>query len=119
MKKLFTLLLLSFVTVAGFSQSTTVTISQVYAGGGTSTAGVTYKYDYVELHNISNVTQSLTGIHCNMVLPPATWAAVQHRYMASRRELRSRREVTLLIQMGAAGGAGADLPVTLIIFQLM
>ena len=40
--------------------STTLVLSQVYGGGGGSTG--TYIYDYVEIKNISNVTQSLTGL---------------------------------------------------------
>ncbi len=42
-----------------FAQSTTVVISQVYGGGGSGTA--TYQSDYVELHNISAVTQDISG----------------------------------------------------------
>ncbi len=42
-----------------FSQSTTVVISQVYGGGG-SAAG-TFKSDFVELHNISTVSQDISG----------------------------------------------------------
>jgi DNA/RNA endonuclease G (NUC1) len=40
--------------------STTLVLSQVYGGGGGSTG--TYLYDYVEIKNISNVSQSLSGL---------------------------------------------------------
>jgi hypothetical protein len=42
--------------------STTIVISQVYSGGGSGTAGVTYKNDYVELLNVSSSPQSLNGL---------------------------------------------------------
>ena len=58
MKKIFTLLFV-MVSFLAYSQSTTIVISQVYGGGGGSTG--TYLHDYVELHNVSGTTQSLTG----------------------------------------------------------
>jgi trimeric autotransporter adhesin len=58
MKKIFTLLALFISTLAN-SQSTTVVISQVYGGGGSATA--TFKSDYVELHNVSAVSQDISG----------------------------------------------------------
>ena len=42
-----------------FSQSTTLVISQVYGAGGNT--GATFNADYVELHNVSGVSQSLSG----------------------------------------------------------
>jgi len=39
--------------------STTVVISQVYGGGGNT--GATYTNDFIELHNVSAVAQSLAG----------------------------------------------------------
>ena len=42
-----------------YAQSTTVVISQVYGGGGSGTA--IYNADYVELHNVSNVAQDISG----------------------------------------------------------
>ncbi|MDQ2771782.1 MAG: choice-of-anchor D domain-containing protein, partial [Bacteroidota bacterium] len=54
------LLLLPF---AGRAQSTgpstTVVISQIYGGGGNASAS--YRSDFIELHNISTVSQTLTG----------------------------------------------------------
>ncbi len=58
MKKLFTLLAL-FISLFASSQSTTVVISQVFGGGGSASG--TYKSDYVELHNISPVSQDISG----------------------------------------------------------
>lgn len=42
--------------------STTIVISQVYSGGGSTQATVTYKKDYVELKNISSSPQSISGL---------------------------------------------------------
>jgi len=60
MKKIFTACFILF-SLLSFSQSTTVVISQVYPGGGSSSTTVTYKNDYVELHNISSVVQDISG----------------------------------------------------------
>ena len=54
------LLLLPFVGRAQSTVvSTTVVISQIYGGGGNS--GATFRSDYIELHNISTVSQMLNG----------------------------------------------------------
>ena len=58
MKKIITLLLL-LASVSGFSQSTTLVISQVYGAGGNT--GAIYNADYVELHNVSGTSQSIAG----------------------------------------------------------
>ncbi len=60
MKKIFTLFSL-VISLFANSQSTTVVISQVYGGGGSASAGPTYNVDYIELHNISAVTQNIAG----------------------------------------------------------
>ncbi len=54
-----TLLVMLLFPLLGWGQSTTVVISQVYGGGGNS--GATYQNDFIELHNISSVSQPLTG----------------------------------------------------------
>jgi hypothetical protein len=59
MRKFFTLVLIC-VSFFAHSQSTSLVISQVYGGGGSTTA--VYNQDYVELHNISSVSQSLAGL---------------------------------------------------------
>jgi len=91
-----------------FTQSTTVVISQVYGGGGVS-KGITpaYLYDYVELHNISSVSQdisfwsiqygSATGNFNGVCVFPDSTTISAGRY--------------LLVQIGNAGKIGADLPV--------
>ncbi len=110
MKKIFTLVLLSL-SIFGFTQSTTVVISQVYGGGGSSSAAALYKTDYVELHNISNVSQDISGFSIQYgsstgqfggttgsniaVIPAGTIIPAGGYY---------------LISLGSAGTGGADLP---------
>lgn len=59
MKRIFTILLL-LCSIGAFSQSTTLVISQVYGAGGNS--GALLNSDYVELHNVSAVPVSLSGL---------------------------------------------------------
>ena len=58
MKKILTALLVCFSSLV-FAQSTTVVISQAYGGGGN--VGATFDADFVEIHNVSAVSQSLSG----------------------------------------------------------
>src|SRR5215217_8170165 len=56
------LMLMALPVHSALAVSSTVVISQVYGGAGCGTAGCsTYKNDYMELHNVSNTTQSLAG----------------------------------------------------------
>jgi len=57
--KLFYAFLFLLLSSVAYSQSTTVVISQVYGGG--SNTGATFNADFVELHNISNVDQDISG----------------------------------------------------------
>jgi hypothetical protein len=59
MKKMLAVALAMISSIVLSAQSTTVVISQVYGGGGSGTA--TYRSDYVELHNISSVSQDISG----------------------------------------------------------
>ncbi len=61
----------SFTTVAPFIAGQIV-ISQVYGGGGNS--GATYANDFIELHNNSAVTVSITGWSVQYAPAPATGA---------------------------------------------
>lgn len=109
MKRLFTLLF-SFLGASAFCQSTTVVISQAYGGGGGSTG--TYKYDYVELHNISLVAQDISGFQ--VMYGSATGqfgSAATNYYVIPANTIIPARKY-LLIQCGAVGTAGADFPVT-------
>ena len=60
--------------MAGFSQSTTLVISQVYGAGGNS--GAVLNADYVEIHNISATPQSLNGlsVQYESATPAGQWS---------------------------------------------
>ncbi|MFM7710774.1 MAG: lamin tail domain-containing protein, partial [Ferruginibacter sp.] len=58
MKLVYAFLMFLLSSVA-YSQSTTVVISQVYGGG--SNTGATFNADFVELHNVSNTPQDISG----------------------------------------------------------
>jgi hypothetical protein len=111
MRKIFTFLFV-LLSLTSFSQSTTVVISQAYSGGGTGTGPVTYKNDYVELHNVSTVTQNIGGFSLQ-------YGSAAGNFGASATQIYTFPAATtipaggyLLIQLGTAGTAGADLPVT-------
>lgn len=59
MKQFLFICLVLLSTIIARSQSTTVVISQVYGGG--SNTGATFNADFVELHNVSNVDQDISG----------------------------------------------------------
>jgi hypothetical protein len=104
MRKIFTLILLAF-SFQGFSQSTTIVISQLYGAGGN--AGAAYTADYVELHNISSVSQSLSGmsIQYASATSTTTWSGV-----ASLPAVSIPAGGYFLIQMSGAGAVGAAIP---------
>ncbi|GAA3963637.1 choice-of-anchor D domain-containing protein [Hymenobacter antarcticus] len=54
-------LLLFLLPLAGRGQSTTVVISQVYAGGGSGAVGTSYARDYVEIFNRSAAAVNIGG----------------------------------------------------------
>ena len=89
--------------------STTIVISQVYGGGGGSTG--TYMFDYVELFNISSSPQSLNGLSL-------MYGSSGGQFGSSATNIFALPDVTLqpgqhyLVQLGAAGSAGANFPVT-------
>ena len=109
MKKLLTLLLV-FASLFSYSQSTTIVISQAYGGGGGATG--TYLYDYVELHNISNVTQSLTGFSIQYGSSTGQFASTAGNLYAFPAGTSIPAGGYFLIQCSGAGTAGAALPVT-------
>lgn len=109
MKKIFTLLL-ALASFAGFSQSTTIVISQAYGGGGGATG--TYLFDYVELHNVSNVTQSLTGYSLQYGSATGQFASTPTNLYAFAAGTSIPAGGYLLIQLGPTGSGGAAFPVT-------
>lgn len=109
MKKIFTLLF-SFVSIIAFSQSTTVVISQVYGGGGGSTG--TYLNDYVELHNVSNVTQDISGFQLMYGSSSGQFGSAAGNIYTFPASTTIPAGGYLLIQTSNAGSGGVALPVT-------
>jgi hypothetical protein len=89
--------------------STTLVLSQVYSGGGGSTG--TYLNDYVEIKNISSSPQSLNGLSL-------MYGSSTGQFASTATNAFALPNVTLqpgqyfLVQLSAAGSAGAALPVT-------
>lgn len=89
--------------------STTIVISQFYGGGGGTTG--TYKNDYIELHNVSSSPVSLNGLAIQ-------YGSATGQFGSSPTNIFALPNVTLqpgqfyLVQLGATGTGGADLPVT-------
>jgi hypothetical protein len=108
MKKLFTLLFV-LISLLSFSQSTTIVISQAYGGGGGSTG--TYLNDYVELHNVSSTAQSLNGMSLQYGSATGQFGSVATNIFALP-NVSIPSGGYFLIQLSAAGTAGAALPVT-------
>ncbi len=102
MKKIFTFL---FVFAALVSRSQTVVISQLYGAGGNT--GASLNADYVELHNVSNVAQSLSGfsIQYSSATNTGTWTGVSNLPAAS-----IPAGGYYLIQMSSIGANGSALP---------
>ena len=109
MKKICTLLFV-MASFMAYSQSTTIVISQVYGGGGGSTG--TYLHDYVELHNVSGTTQSLTGFSLQYGSATGNFGSTASNVYAFPAGTSMAPGSYLLIQCSAAGSAGAALPVT-------
>jgi Lamin Tail Domain/Secretion system C-terminal sorting domain len=73
MKKLYSLLLLVFVTLSTQAQ---VVISQIYGGGGNT--GATYSNDFIELYNRGTTAQNLSGWSVQYASANGTtWAVTQ------------------------------------------
>lgn len=104
MKKIFTSLFI-LCSLLSFSQSTTLVISQVYGAGGNS--GALYTADYVEIHNVSGVSQSLSGLSVQYASASATgaWTGVYALPAAS-----IPAGGYYLVQMSTAGTVGSALP---------
>ncbi len=111
MKKIFTIFLV-LASMLSFSQSTTVVVSQVYGGGGATSGTPTYIYDYVELHNISSVSQSLTGFSIQYGSATGNFGSVTTNIYAFPAGTSIPAGGYLFIQVGGAGTVGAAFPVT-------
>ena len=89
--------------------STTLVLSQVDGGGGGSTG--TYLYDYVEIKNVSNSTQSLNGLALYYGSATGNFASATANAFALP-NVNIAPGKYFLVQLGSAGTSGAMLPVT-------
>lgn len=98
---------LSAVTRAQAQANTnTLVISQVYGGGGSTSASATFKNDYIELFNNSNNTLDLSAY--SLQYNSATGA---NAYTASALTGMVAPHDYFLVKEGTAGTGGSDLPV--------
>lgn len=111
MRKIFTFFLV-LCSIAGFSQSTTVVISQVYGGGGATSGTPTYKFDYVELHNISTTTQNIGGFSLQYGSATGNFGNAATAIFAFPAGTSIPAGGYYLVKLGTDGTAGANLPVT-------
>jgi len=104
MRQLFILFFL-LCTLGAQSQSTTIVISQVYGGGGNT--GAPFTTDYVELHNISGIPQSLSGLSIQYASSTNTglWTGISALPAVS-----IPAGGYYLIQMSSAGAVGGSIP---------
>ena len=112
MKKIATtsLLAAAFLLAAGASfAANPVRISQVYGGGGGSG---TWLYDYVELFNASASPASIGGWALEYGSATGNWGSSTSNYYVFAAGTTIQPCSYLLIQLGGAGTAGAELPVT-------
>ncbi|MEP6850330.1 MAG: FG-GAP-like repeat-containing protein [Acidobacteriota bacterium] len=89
--------------------STTIVISQVYPGGGSSAAGVTYKKDYVELKNISHSPQSLAGLSLQYGSASGNFGNGTNTVYTLTGAVTLQPGKYYLIELGSPGTAGADI----------
>jgi len=88
--------------------STTIVISQVYPGGGSSSPTVTYKKDYVELKNISAVSQSISGLSLHYGPATANFGSGFSIYTLTG-SISLQPGQYYLVELGTPGTGGADI----------
>lgn len=109
MKRIFTVLLL-LASLFVSAQSSTVVISQVYGGGGGTTG--TYQFDYVELHNVSATTQSLSGMSIQYGSSTGNFGSSTSNIYSFTAGASIPAGGYLLLQLGSSGSGGTAFPVT-------
>jgi hypothetical protein len=109
-KIVITLLALGLVVATSAFASTSIRISQVYGGGGSSSG--TYQYDYVELYNNSGSPVSIAG--WTLQYGSATGSFASNTFGIATLPAGATIPACgyYLIQCGSAGSGGAALPVT-------
>jgi hypothetical protein len=89
-----------------------VRISQVYGGGGSTSASATYKKDFVELFNAGPAPVNIGGWVVEYGSATGNWGSSTSNYFTFPKGTTIQPCKYLLISCGAAGSGGADLPVT-------
>lgn len=89
-----------------------VRISQVYGGGGSSSATATYKKDYVELFNAGAAPVNVSGWVIAYGSATGNWASSTSTFFTLPKGTVIQPCGYLLLACGTAGTGGADLPVT-------
>jgi hypothetical protein len=92
--------------------SNTIVISQVYGGGGANAGTPAYKSDYVEVFNRSNTPQSLNGLALQYGAATGLFAGTAGTNIFVFPDVTLQPGQHYLVQLGTAGTAGADFPVT-------
>ena len=89
-----------------------IRISQVYGGGGISSATATYKKDYVELFNAGSAPVNVSGWVIGYGSATGNWASSASNYFTLPKGTVIQPCGYLLLACGGPGTGGADLPVT-------
>ncbi|HTP06610.1 MAG TPA: lamin tail domain-containing protein, partial [Anaerolineae bacterium] len=89
-----------------------IRISQVYGGGGSATAGTAYKNDYVELFNSSLTPVDISGWSLQYGSQTGNFASSATNLYTFTTGTTIAPGKYLLIQLGSAGTAGANLSPT-------
>lgn len=108
MKKLLLLSVLVGTMMTANAQSTTVTISQVYGGGGATTGSPAYMYDYVELHNLTAAAIDLTGFSLQYGSSTGNFGAAANQIYAFPAATSIAAYGYFTVKLGTAGTVGAD-----------
>ena len=112
MKKIVTTLcaIAALALVADAAFAGAVRISQVYGGGGGTTAPATYSQDYVELFNASGVTVDISGWAVEYGSATGNWGSSSSNYLVFPNGTTIAPCSYLLINTGTAGTAGPANP---------
>ena len=89
-----------------------IRISQVYGGGGSSSATATYKKDYVELFNAGSAPVNVSGWVIGYGSATGNWASSTSNFFTLPKGTVIQPCGYLLLACGGPGTGGADLPVT-------
>ncbi len=95
--------------VAAPAASATLVISQVYPGGGSSSATVTYKKDYVEIKNVSSTAQSLSGLSLQYGSATGNFGSSATNIYTLTNAGTLAAGQYYLVELGTPGTGGADL----------